>query len=171
MQLCRLKHRAARAAQLYQAVNRERLLSRRMGLRTAARVAVLLHTMAAPTAVLAASSCPGSTSPIDSFEIDGTAWRACEDLQVPDGALVLVSADGEEEWFPKTYSMYGSSNDKVIIRWPSRCFATSDCRCRLERTILSPHGNPPRCHSQCETVTTIIPRVTDDGDQGGTAHH
>ena len=59
-----------------------------------------------------AASCPGSTSLIDSFDIEGKAWRVCEDLQVPDGALVLISADGDEEWFPKSYSMYGSANDE-----------------------------------------------------------
>lgn len=84
-----------------------------MGL-LAVSVAVLLQLPASSTAtVIAALSCPGSTTPVDSFEIDGTAWRACENLQVPDGALVLISANGEQEWFPKSYSMYGSANDEV----------------------------------------------------------
>jgi hypothetical protein len=73
----------------------------------------MFHALMSLT-MLAASSfdCPGSTSLIESFEIGGKAWQACEDLKVPDGALVLVSKDGQEEWFPKSYSMYGSSNDE-----------------------------------------------------------
>ena len=78
--------------------------------------AVLLHALASST-VLAASGtgCPGGTFLIDSFEIEGKAWRACEDVQVPDGALVLISAEGQEEWFPKSYSLYGSANDQVCL--------------------------------------------------------
>ena len=31
---------------------------------------------------------------LSSFEINGTEWTACEDLQAPDGAIVLVSSGG-----------------------------------------------------------------------------
>ena len=30
-----------------------------------------------------------------------SGWAACEDLQRPDGAMVLMSADGDAEWFEK----------------------------------------------------------------------
>jgi hypothetical protein len=50
---------------------------------------------------------------MDSFTINGTGWIACEDLQQPDGAIVMVSTNGNVSWFPKSYSMYGnSSNDE-----------------------------------------------------------
>jgi hypothetical protein len=31
---------------------------------------------------------------------------ACENIQIPDGALVLVSGTGETEWFQKSYAPY-----------------------------------------------------------------
>ena len=36
---------------------------------------------------------------MDSFTMNGTSWIACEDLQQPDGAIVMVSASGEEAWY------------------------------------------------------------------------
>ena len=39
------------------------------------------------------------------------SWRVCEDLQQPAGAIVLVPETEKEEWFPKSYSLYGSAND------------------------------------------------------------
>jgi hypothetical protein len=62
-------------------------------------------------AVLGALQCPSGMSQMDSVEITGTAWLVCEDLQQPSGAVALVSAD-DLAWFPKSYSMYGSSNDE-----------------------------------------------------------
>ena len=40
---------------------------------------------------------------VDTFAINGTAWAACEDLQRPDGAIVLVPSSGELQWFSKGY--------------------------------------------------------------------
>ena len=78
-------------------------------------VALMLYTQALSTVLATVEiKCPANTSPIDDFKINGTAWHACEDLQVPDGGLVLVSADGHQQWFQKSYSMYGSSNDEVF---------------------------------------------------------
>ena len=37
-------------------------------------------------------SCPGQETIVDTFTINGTAWAACEDLQRPGGALVLVES-------------------------------------------------------------------------------
>ena len=56
-----------------------------------------------------APACPdkGQTR-IEEFELNGTTWVACEDLQQPGGALVLLSSAGDAEWFPKTYEPYGA---------------------------------------------------------------
>ena len=54
-------------------------------------------------------ACPGGITQIDTFDINGTAWSACEDLQQPGGSIVLVSGSGDVEWFSKTYSAYGTS--------------------------------------------------------------
>ena len=61
-----------------------------------------------------ASDCPVGTTLVDAFKLNGTSWSACEDLKVPGGALVLTAAEGGggDHWFPKGYSMYGSSNDE-----------------------------------------------------------
>ena len=56
-----------------------------------------------------APGCPEGVEQVDSFQLNGTAWVACEDLQQPGGALVLASAAGEIEWFTKTYSPYGTN--------------------------------------------------------------
>jgi len=48
--------------------------------------------------------CPGGITLVDTFQIDGITWGACEDLQIPGGALSLVSSSQKEvEWFEKTY--------------------------------------------------------------------
>ena len=60
-------------------------------------------------ATAAAIDCPGSTSLVDLFNLNGTRWAACEDLQVPGGALALVSSSGTTEWFHKSYETYGSA--------------------------------------------------------------
>ena len=84
---------------------------------------------AAPALPPSPPACPPGTSHVDAFELNGTSWSACEDLKVPGGALVLVPApassaqdDGAQppaedaldgaQWFPKGYSMYGSSHDE-----------------------------------------------------------
>ena len=60
-------------------------------------------------ATAAAIDCPGGTSLVDLFNLNGTRWAACEDLQVPGGALALVSSSGTTEWFHKTHETYGSA--------------------------------------------------------------
>jgi phage tail protein X len=62
-----------------------------------------------PAAVAAAPSCLGKLTLVDSFEINGTSWAACEDLQQPAGVIVLVSSTGEVETFSKSYEPYGSN--------------------------------------------------------------
>eukprot|EP00966_Prymnesium_polylepis_P290083 6701240-Prymnesium_polylepis.1 len=66
---------------------------------------------AAPLTGGAAPQCPGGSTRVDTFEINGTTWAACEDLQQPGGALVLVSGAGVTEWFSKGYSPFNSTDD------------------------------------------------------------
>jgi hypothetical protein len=40
---------------------------------------------------LGSPDCPLGTTLLNSFKINSTAWSACEDLQNPEGALVIVS--------------------------------------------------------------------------------
>ena len=55
-------------------------------------------------------SCPAGVEQVDSYQLsDGTTWVACEDLQQPGAALVLLSSAGEVEWFTKSYSPYGTN--------------------------------------------------------------
>ena len=37
-------------------------------------------------------SCPAGTAFLQRFQLNGTAWLACKDLQRPDGALTLAAA-------------------------------------------------------------------------------
>ena len=59
----------------------------------------------------AAPPCPCGAL-VDTFVNDGTTWSACEDLQQPGGAVVLVSAAGETHWFGKGHEVFGSANDE-----------------------------------------------------------
>ena len=53
--------------------------------------------------------CPSGATQVDAFTgDDGNAWLACEDLQLPGGAIVLLSSAGDTEWFAKTHEQYGS---------------------------------------------------------------
>ena len=71
---------------------------------------LLLVTAAAPSGGGAPTlSCPSAAATeLGAFEINSTAWLACEDLQSPSGSMVLVggSGGGEEEWFSKTFEPY-----------------------------------------------------------------
>jgi hypothetical protein len=54
-------------------------------------------------------SCPDGATLVDSFELDGATWSACEDLQRPGGDIVLVPAAGgpaEAERFSKSYAPF-----------------------------------------------------------------
>eukprot|EP00966_Prymnesium_polylepis_P166756 3854484-Prymnesium_polylepis.2 len=78
------------------------------------RRGVALPLCAALCAVAGASRAPGacpdaSMTIVDSFDLRGTTWTACEDLQRPGGSIALVSAAGAIEWFGKTYEQYGSA--------------------------------------------------------------
>ena len=53
--------------------------------------------------------CPDGTTRVDAFELNGTSWAACEDLQTPGGALALLSSNGDAEWFTKGYAPYESN--------------------------------------------------------------
>ena len=56
--------------------------------------------------------CPGGTIQVDGpFRLtqdQSVVWIACEDLTLPDGALVLVPSTGEPEWFAKGYAPYAA---------------------------------------------------------------
>eukprot|EP01043_Picozoa_sp_COSAG02_P092321 COSAG02_NODE_28950_length_579_cov_0.697917_1_plen_115_part_10 len=57
-------------------------------------------------------NCPGGTALLETFELDGASWAACEDLQQFGGAIALVeltSASRPVEWFSKTHEQYGSA--------------------------------------------------------------
>ena len=51
---------------------------------------------------------------VDHFTVNGTDWTACEDLAIPGGALVLLSADGSSEWFSKSHEPYIQGNDSAF---------------------------------------------------------
>ena len=71
-----------------------------------AGLAVLVATIAAN----AAATCPGGIATVDTFELNGSAWTACEDLQQPGGAIALVNDEsGHVEWFSKSHEQYGSA--------------------------------------------------------------
>jgi hypothetical protein len=68
-----------------------------------------MHAVLAMSALATGSGaqCPHGMTPLDSFQVNGTEWWACEDLQQPGGALALVSSSSVE-WFSKGYELYGN---------------------------------------------------------------
>ena len=67
---------------------------------------------AAAAATSAAAACPAGTTVVEaSFSAEGKSWTACEDLSVPGGSIVLVPADGEPVWLPKTYEPFAPKPD------------------------------------------------------------
>lgn len=70
----------------------------------------VLLAMVATAAVLAAGAdgvqCPDGMTHLDSFELAGASWIACENLQRMDGAIALLSSDGRGEWFAKGHEEY-----------------------------------------------------------------
>ena len=66
--------------------------------------------MLASAAALAAGAdgvqCPAGMTHLDSFELAGASWVACENLQRMDGAIALLSNDGRGEWFAKGHEEY-----------------------------------------------------------------
>jgi hypothetical protein len=64
---------------------------------------------ATPAMKAAIPACPGRLTLVDTFELSGMSWAACEDLQKHGGALSLVSSTGRTEWFNKGYELFGSA--------------------------------------------------------------
>jgi hypothetical protein len=54
-------------------------------------------------------SCPDGTTLLSAFEARATTWVACEDLQRPDGEIVLVPAIGDPAHFPKSYAPWNTN--------------------------------------------------------------
>ena len=94
-----------------------------------------LFAMLAALALLAACagvgdqagvSCPRGTEQVDAFTLNGTAWLACEDWHAADGALALVSAAGDAEYFSKTFEPYVPAGPHPgyylggNVTWPGR---------------------------------------------------
>ena len=67
---------------------------------------MLLGCVGNPAFAPSAACPPGYATIERSLTINGSAWAACEDLQEPGGALVLLSSDGKAEWFSKSYEVY-----------------------------------------------------------------
>ena len=89
--------------------------------------------------------CPSGTTQVDAFQLNGTNWTACEDLQVPGGAIALVDTSGRTatEWFAKTHEVYGSapsgSDDDYYLNFTKQncTSASSDV---LGRALLDAAG-------------------------------
>lgn len=55
--------------------------------------------------------CPRWTVQVDTFSAEGQRWIACEDLKVPEGAVILMPTHGEPILLPKSYEPYGRATD------------------------------------------------------------
>lgn len=81
-------------------------------------------------------ACPAGTTAVDTFAGAGGEWTACEDFSLPGGAISLVQPNGQMQWFPKSHSVYGSSNGA------SAFFPTHPDPCHTCRCALCPHSRP-----------------------------
>ena len=93
----------------------------------AAIAAAAVISAAAVASSTAGLRCPGGTVHLDGpFDFNQTSWVACEDLTVPGGAMALVSARGDTEWFEKGFAPYGT--------------AATDEDCKIPRPGLRPQS-------------------------------
>ena len=79
------------------------------------RLLLLFALAGVSVAAGAAQACPAGLTELSAFnDDDGSAWLACEDLQVPDGGIALVpAAPAATEWLPKTREAYTQGTDEA----------------------------------------------------------
>eukprot|EP01045_Picozoa_sp_COSAG04_P034396 COSAG04_NODE_7509_length_1116_cov_1.500492_1_plen_198_part_10 len=121
---------------------------------------LLAAAVAAAAAPAAAAACPGATTSVDSFELGGASWTACEDLQQPGGALALAAADGRIEWFTKGHEEYADPTAvEAQYYFPalglSKDAAMHDAADVLGQTLLSKNFS----HISWEAVASAIPPI------------
>ena len=85
----------------------------------------------------ASPKCAGGMTLVANFNIDNTAWCACEDLEHPGGAILLVSAEGDAEWFEKTYEPYTQGGDEDYYLNHTKAYVMSARADVLATTLLN----------------------------------
>ena len=116
--------------------------------------------LATRSAFAAPPSCPaGAATRVAQFELNGTAWAACEDLQRRDGALVLVSDAGRQEWFEQGYEPYTQGGDEQYYLNFSKKQVMGAKADILAVALLGP--NSP--HLTYELVKSAVPPMVSTG--------
>eukprot|EP01051_Picozoa_sp_SAG22_P012977 SAG22_NODE_1403_length_4492_cov_13.784430_1_plen_263_part_10 len=114
----------------------------------------------ASPAAQAPPPCPaGASTRIAEFQLEGDSvpWAACEDLQRRDGALVLVSAAGAEEWFTKGYEPYTQGGDEDYYLNLTKAKVMSSKADILAVELLS------KTHLTYELVKQAVPPMVSTG--------
>eukprot|EP00729_Bicosta_minor_P012126 gene12126-30363_t len=121
-------------------------------------------------AVAGVPACPQHLTTVDHFAVNGTNWTACEDLAVPGGALVLLSADGNSEWFSKSHEPFiqGADSDYYLGLGKKAVLAAKTDL--LGNTILSKCQAPNPASKLCEptwgAVERALPVMRSSGENG-----
>jgi hypothetical protein len=117
-----------------------------------------------------APECPGLLTVVDNFTVHGTAWVACEDLAVPGGALVLLSAAGAQEWFDKSHEPYIQGDDEEYYLGLGKKVALAAKTDLLGQTILTQceKHNPGTnlCEPTWARVERAVPIMRNSGESG-----
>lgn len=114
-----------------------------------------------PSAQPANIKCPPMMTQVDVFNINDTAWIACEDL-VPGGTLALVPSSGTTEYFTKGYEPYGNSamDDRSYYLGLGRAAVANSSGDILGQTLL--------CNNTCEpswsAVERAVPQIRKSGN-------
>jgi hypothetical protein len=110
-------------------------------------------------------NCPSGTTLVESFTLNGTAWHACEDLQAPGGALVLMSARGDSEWFTKGYEPYGTNatdDTEYFLGLGRDAVASADSDVLGQRLLVGGAGEP-----SWQAVERAVPAIRKSGATRG----
>eukprot|EP01048_Picozoa_sp_COSAG05_P018612 COSAG05_NODE_2752_length_2684_cov_3.365571_1_plen_528_part_10 len=108
----------------------------------------------------AALSCPVGLVQVDTFELNGTGWAACEDLQRRrNSALALASADGRVvEWFAQGYEPYTQGSDEEYYLNMTKRAVMSDKADILAVKLLNNYS-----HISYDLVKRAVPPMVHTG--------
>jgi hypothetical protein len=107
--------------------------------------------------------CPTGTSLLDAFSINSSLWSACEDLQVPDGRIVLVSSAGDTHTFPKSWAPYGTNaTDHQYYLGLGQSAVASAASDVLGATLLC-ESEAQLCEPTWEAVQRAVPPIRKSG--------
>jgi hypothetical protein len=115
-----------------------------------------------------APQCPAATTALETFNTEGMEWVACENLQVPDGAITLVPSSGAAVTLPKVHEPYVKGPDTEYYLGLNKtiaCYADTDMLGEaVRRAAKQVAGRSDFSYSDVERV---VPPIRTSGGGSG----